>query len=94
VAGNADLFTPEAIARVSAQARGNPRDLVELAGRALDRALQEGIDQIDSAVIDRVLTVGERGVVTNQLGLFDTSSPRKRELARSGAGERVELNAS
>jgi general secretion pathway protein A len=94
VAGNADLFTAEALVQVATQARGNPRDLLALAGRAIERATQEEANQIDSAMIDRLFAVGERGVVTNQLGLFDNGSPRKRELARSGAGERVELNAS
>ncbi len=92
IAGNTDLFTPEALARIAARTRGNPRELIALAGRSLERAIQEEVTSIDRGLIDQVLAGGERGT-TNQLGLFDTT-PRKRELARSGAGERIELSAS
>lgn len=92
LASERDLFKPRAEERLLERSRGNPRDLIELAGRCLDEAVAIGVDTIDTTLVDRVLFGSERGVVTNQLGLFDDGAPRRRGAALSGAGNRFELD--
>lgn len=89
-----ELFTTQAVARLVERARGNPRELIEVAGRCLDEAVAEGVDSIDITLVDRVLFGSERGVVTNQLGLFDDGAKRTRGAVLSGARKRLELDAS
>lgn len=92
LAGARELFTPRADDRLLDRARGNPRELIELAGRCLDEAVAIGVDTIDTTLVDRVLFGSERGVVTNQLGLFDTGEQAKRGTALSGARKRPGLD--
>lgn len=87
-----ELFTLRAEDRLLDRARGNPRDLIELAGRCLDEAVAIGVDTIDTTLVDRVLFGSERGVVTNQLGLFDGGEQAKRGTALSGARKRSGLD--
>lgn len=89
-----ELFTGDAVGRVVERARGNPRELIEIAGRCLDEAVAAGVDSIEITLVDRVLFGSERGVVSNQLGLFDDGAPRNRGTALSGARKRLELSAS
>jgi type II secretory pathway predicted ATPase ExeA len=90
-----ELFTPRATERLVRRARGNPRDLIELAGRCLDEAVAIGVDAIDTTLVDRVLFGAERGVASNQLGLFDGGEQTTRGTALSGARKRSGLdNAS
>lgn len=89
-----ELFTDDAVSRLVERARGNPRELIEMAGRCLDEAVAAGVDSIEITLVDRVLFGSERGVVSNQLGLFDDGATRNRGRALSGARKRLELNAS
>jgi general secretion pathway protein A len=89
-----ELFTDDAVDRLVERARGNPRELIEMAGRCLDEAVAAGVDSIEVTLVDRVLFGSERGIVSNQLELFGNGAPRNRGTALSGARKRLELNAS